>query len=54
MQIFLPGRLAAAQMPLGPVLQQNGITNSVDTTHFGPDWDCTRGQIVTFFYRAIK
>ena len=29
-----------------------GITNGVDKTHFGPDATCTRGQIVTFLYRA--
>ncbi len=32
---------------------QNGITNGVDATHFGPDRDCTRGQVVAFLHRAI-
>ena len=31
---------------------ENGITNGVDDTHFAPDDDCTRGQIVTFLWRA--
>ena len=30
----------------------NGVTNGVDDTHFGPDQACTRGQAVTFLYRA--
>ena len=29
------------------------ITNGVDETHFAPDAGCTRGQIVTFLYRAF-
>ena len=33
---------------------QNGITNGIDATHFGPDLDVTRGQVVTFMYRAVK
>ncbi len=28
------------------------ITNGLDTTHFGPDQTCTRGQVVTFLWRA--
>ena len=28
------------------------ITNGIDTTHFGPDRGCTRGQVVTFLWRA--
>ena len=28
------------------------ITNGVDKTHFGPDSDCTRAQMVTFLWRA--
>ncbi len=28
------------------------ITNGVDATHFGPDLPCTRGQVVTFLWRA--
>ena len=31
---------------------EKGITNGVDATHFGPDNTCTRGQIVTFLWRA--
>ena len=30
----------------------NEITNGVDDTHFGPDRACTRGQVVTFLWRA--
>ncbi len=28
------------------------ITNGLDKTHFGPDVGCTRGQVVTFLWRA--
>ena len=28
------------------------ITKGVDDTHFGPDASCTRGQVVTFLWRA--
>ncbi len=28
------------------------ITNGTDATHFGPDNACTRGQVVTFLWRA--
>ena len=28
------------------------ITTGMDTTHFAPDGNCTRGQIVTFLWRA--
>ena len=31
---------------------ENGITNGVDPTHFGPDRGCTRGQVVAFLWRA--
>ena len=30
----------------------NGITKGTDTTHFSPNATCTRGQVVTFLYRA--
>ena len=30
----------------------NGITSGVDALHFAPDAPCTRGQIVTFLWRA--
>jgi hypothetical protein len=33
--------------------EANGITNGTDETHFSPDDDCTRAQIVTFLYRAM-
>ena len=29
-----------------------GITNGIDTTHFGPARGCTRGQVVTFLWRT--
>ena len=29
-----------------------GITNGVDETHFAPNDSCTRGQVVTFLWRA--
>jgi S-layer homology domain. len=29
-----------------------GITNGTDATHFNPDATCTRGQVVTFLWRA--
>ena len=31
---------------------ENGITNGVDATHFGPAAGCNRAQVVTFLYRA--
>ena len=31
----------------------NGVTTGVDATHFGPYATCTRGQIVTFLWRAL-
>ena len=31
---------------------ENGITNGVDDTHFGPEAACTRAQVVTFLWRA--
>ena len=30
----------------------NGITKGTDTTHFSPNAGCTRGQVVTFLWRA--
>lgn len=33
---------------------ENGITNGVDATHFGPGTDCNRAQVVTFLYRAYN
>ncbi len=30
----------------------NGITKGTDATHFSPNATCTRGQVVTFMYRA--
>ncbi|MBR2779315.1 MAG: S-layer homology domain-containing protein [Firmicutes bacterium] len=32
---------------------EKAITNGIDETHFGPDGECTRGQMVTFLYRAM-
>ncbi len=33
---------------------ENGITNGVDATHFGPATACNRAQVVTFLYRAYN
>ena len=33
---------------------ENGITNGMTETEFAPDATCTRGQSVTFLYRALK
>lgn len=33
---------------------ENGITNGMTETTFAPDATCTRGQIVTFLYRAYQ
>ena len=30
----------------------NGVTSGMDETHFGPDNECTRAQVVTFLYAA--
>ena len=32
---------------------ENGVTTGVDATHFGPDSAVTRGQAVTFLWRAM-
>ena len=37
--------------PVQWAVDQN-ITNGTDPTHFSPDNDCTRGQMVTFLWRA--
>ncbi len=31
---------------------EKGITSGVDATHFMPDANCTRGQVVTFLWRS--
>ncbi|MBE7006549.1 MAG: hypothetical protein E7424_05300 [Ruminococcaceae bacterium] len=31
---------------------EKGVTNGIDSTHFGPDRGCTRAQVVTFLWRA--
>ena len=31
-----------------------GVTDGIDETHFGPDTTCTRGQVVTFLWRAAN
>lgn len=33
---------------------RNGITSGVDATHFNPDGDCTRAQVVTFLWSAMQ
>ena len=33
---------------------EKGVTNGISESQFGPDGDCTRAQIVTFLYRAMK
>ena len=33
---------------------ENGVTNGMTPTTFGPGMTCTRGQVVTFLYRAFK
>ena len=32
---------------------ENEVTNGMTATTFGPDETCTRGQVVTFLYRAM-
>ena len=32
---------------------EKGITNGLDTTHFGPAMYCNRAQVVTFLYRSM-
>ena len=41
---------------LKPVLWavENGITNGISETEFGPENTCTRAQIVTFLYAAVN
>ena len=33
---------------------REGITNGTDETHFSPDQPCTREQVATFLWRALK
>ena len=33
---------------------EQGITNGLDATHFGPAANCNRAQVVTFLYRAYN
>ena len=33
---------------------EKGITKGLTNTTFGPDATCTRGQVVTFLFRATK
>ena len=33
---------------------EKGVTNGISESRFGPDGDCTRAQIVTFHWRAMK
>lgn len=35
-----------------PTDSADGVTVGVDETHYGPELDCTRGQIMTFLWRA--
>lgn len=46
--------VASGTFYYNPVLWalDNKITSGVDETHFGPDKVCTRGQVVTFLWRA--
>ena len=32
---------------------ENNVTNGMTATTFGPDATCTRGQVVTFLFRAM-
>lgn len=60
------GKLAAAQAGFTDVAEdsyyadavnwaaENGVTNGISETLFGPDGSCTRAQIVTFLYRAYQ
>ena len=33
---------------------ENGITNGITATDFGPTASCNRAQVVTFLYRAYN
>jgi len=33
---------------------ENDVTKGMTETTFGPDATCTRGQVVTFLYRATQ
>lgn len=60
------GKLAAAQAGFTDVAAdsyyadavnwaaENGVTNGISETLFGPDGSCTRAQIVTFLYRTYQ
>lgn len=42
------------QKPLVLWAIRNGITSGVSDTEFAPNMSCTRGQIITFLYRAYE
>ena len=53
------GEMTFTDVPAGtwytePVLWavENGITNGISATEFGPNAICNRAQVVTFLYRA--
>ena len=64
--VAILGKLAAAQAGFTDVAAdryyadavnwaaENGVTNGISETLFGPDGSCTRAQIVTFLYRAYQ
>lgn len=33
---------------------ENGVTSGISETSFGPEENCTRGQVVTFLYRVYE
>ena len=33
---------------------ENGVTAGINATEFAPEQSCTRGQVVTFLYRALN
>lgn len=46
----------AGQYYTDPILwaYKNGVTAGVDSTHFGTENFCTRGQVMTFLYKALN
>ena len=49
---LVPAGASAGAAVFAPTGSADGVTVGVDETHYGPELDCTRGQIMTFLWRA--
>ena len=51
---IIAGVLGAVAGGMAGSAVEEGITNGIDATHFGPASPCSRAQVVTFLYRAYN